>query len=569
MRFPFFKYFSPAAAAMFLCACAQQPKGDSFSTLSEEFVHESLALSPVSATAVGFHEYNGAQFDGLLDDLSRNGLQRQHAFFAGFRARLDTAVDPSKLNAEDRADYDIIDDQISLSLLELETIQSYRHNPTLYVELLGNALFTPYSLEYAPKPKRYTQIISRLNHVPEFLANAKLNLSDSPESWNRVAQEENDGNIDLIDHTLRDACPYDQRAKYDETAAGALASIRDFTSWLRTDLAHQASDWRLGKSNYDKKFRYALGTDVTPEELLRQAEGKLRSIRHDMEQLAGAEGVKNALDRIAQKHATPETYFSDAKRDLAEAADYVRTKHLLTLPEGNNLDVIPTPAFMRGVYGVGGFNPAPALEPKLGAYYWITPVDPKWPKERIESKLREYNYYGLKILTIHEAMPGHWVQAQFAAKVQPDTRRVLRGVYGNGPYVEGWAVYATEVMVDEGLLNHDRDFQLTWYKQLLRAVANTVLDIRLQTMGMTEQQAMDLMLNQTYQEKEEAVGKWQRAQLSSCQLPMYFLGYQGWKDARQAYTSQRAGTSISAFHDAALAEGAVRLPSISTLTRTK
>jgi uncharacterized protein (DUF885 family) len=215
---------------------------------------------------------------------------------------------------------------------------------------------------------------------------------------------------------------------------------------------------------------------------------------------------------------------------------------------------------MRGIYGVGGFNPAPPLEPKLGAFYWITPIPPTWPKDRIESKLREYNYYGLKILTIHEAMPGHWVQMEIASKVQPDSRRILRSVYGNGPYIEGWAVYATEAVVDAGYLNNDRDLRLTWYKQFLRAVANAIMDIRLHTMGMTEEDAMRLMVDDTYQEREEAVAKWQRAQLSSVQMPMYFLGYNGWLDARN-----RAGLPPPDFHNRALAEGAVRLPSLPAL----
>lgn len=139
---------------------------------------------------------------------------------------------------------------------------------------------------------------------------------------------------------------------------------------------------------------------------------------------------------------------------MAEARQFVREKNLLTLPAIDNLQVIETPEFMRGIYSVGGFKPAPALEPHLGAFYWLTPIPPTLAKESIESKLREYNYYGLKILTIHEAMPGHYVQFEYANKVQPTLRRFLRGVFGNGPYVEGWAVYATDLLLEQGYLNH-------------------------------------------------------------------------------------------------------------------
>src|SRR5262249_48027642 len=157
--------------------------------------------------------------------------------------------------------------------------------------------------------------------------------------------------------------------------------------------------------------------------------------------------------------------------------------------------------------------------------YWITPIPANWPKERIESKLREYNFYGLKLLTLHEALPGHYVQAEVANNVQPPVRRLLRSVYGNGPYVEGWAVYATQMMLDEAYLNHSPELALTFAKHQLRVIANTILDIRLQMLNMPDQEAMDLMEKQTFQEKEEATEKLQRAKLSSCQLPTYFVGY--------------------------------------------
>jgi uncharacterized protein (DUF885 family) len=215
---------------------------------------------------------------------------------------------------------------------------------------------------------------------------------------------------------------------------------------------------------------------------------------------------------------------------------------------------------------VAGFNQAPALEPELGAFYWVTPIPTTWPKERIESKLREYNIYGLQEITIHEAMPGHYVQLEVANNVEPKSRRLLRNIYGNGPYVEGWATYAQQLMSDEGYMNNSVELRMTLYKQLMRSISNAILDIRLQTMGMTDQQALDLMINDTFQEKEEATGKLQRAQLSSCQLPMYFIGWRGWLDVREEYKKRWGSTfQLSAFHDAALKESAVPLPVLGQL----
>jgi uncharacterized protein (DUF885 family) len=169
-------------------------------------------------------------------------------------------------------------------------------------------------------------------------------------------------------------------------------------------------------------------------------------------------------------------------------------------------------------------------------------------------------------ITIHEAMPGHYVQFEFANAVEPKPRRVLRSIYGNGPYVEGWALYTQQMMSDEGFMNNSAELRLSMMKQLLRSIANSILDIRLQTMGMTEQQALDLMMNDTFQEKEEATGKFQRAQLSSCQLPMYFIGWRGWLDTREQYKTRKGSAyQIQQFHDAALKESAVPVPALGAL----
>ncbi|HTR36141.1 MAG TPA: DUF885 domain-containing protein [Bryobacteraceae bacterium] len=548
-----------------MTSCSKPVEKPDLSKLTEDFVYGTLALSPVSATSAGYHEHNGVHLDGKLDDYSTAGIAGQHKFYSDFRDRL-AKIQQSSLSAEDQADYEILQNQTNLSLLELDEIQSYRHNPTLYVELIGNALFNPFTLEYAPMEARYRDIISRLQAVPALVDQAKANLVDAPEVWNRVAREENDGNLDLIDKMLRERVPGTLKADYDKAAGPALDALRDFTKFLQDDLSKKTSDWRLGKEKYDKKFAYTLVSGKPPEQVLAEAEASLKDVREQMAKLAAPQTVRQALDKIAKDQSTPATYMDQAKKDLADATAFVREKHLVTLPAGGNLEVIPTPVFMRGIYSVAGFNPAPALEPQLGAFYWVTPIPADWPKSRIESKLREYNRYGMMEITIHEAMPGHYVQLTIANDVQPKSRRLLRAIFGNGPYVEGWAQYTQQMMSDEGFLNNSAELRLTMLKQILRAIANAILDIRLQTMGMTEQQAMDLMVNDTFQEKEEATAKVQRAQLSSCQLPMYFIGWRGWLEAREAYKQRKgAAYQLSAFHDAALKESAVPIPDLGKL----
>jgi uncharacterized protein (DUF885 family) len=278
--------------------------------------------------------------------------------------------------------------------------------------------------------------------------------------------------------------------------------------------------------------------------------------------------IGEVLAKIAERHSTADSYMDDARKDLDEARAFVQEKHLLTLPARANLQVIPTPEFMRGIYAVGGFNSAPALEPQLGAFYWVTPIAASWPKERVESKLREYNFYKLKLLTIHEAMPGHYVQMEIANQVQPKTRRILRSVYGSGPYIEGWAQFATQAMLDEGFLNHSPEMALTFAKEELRVIANAIIDIRLQILDMTDQEALDLMQKQTFQEAEEATAKLQRAKLSSAQLPMYFVGWRGWLKVRDEFKQAKGPAfSLTDFNDRALKEGAVPLPVLGGLIK--
>jgi uncharacterized protein (DUF885 family) len=543
----------------------QQKQKPDFSKLTEDFVYGSLALSPVSATQAGYHEHQGVRLDEKLDDFSPSGVEATRKFYAGFRDRL-ASIDQQALSAEERADYQIIQNAIDLTLLDLQQIQSYQHNPTVYVELLGNALFNPFVLEYAPFDVRFRHIIQRLSQVPVLMDQAKMNLADSPEVWNRVAREENDGNISLIDKTLRAKAPANLKADFDKAAKPALDSLRSFNAYLKDDLSKKTSDWRLGKERYAQKFAYTLVAGKTPEEVLSQAEAALKDMQQQMAKLAAPHSIREALDAIAKQHTTPEHFMDQARQGLDAATEFVRQKHLVTFPTRSNLQVIPTPEFMRGIYGVAGFNAAPALEPQLGAFYWVTPIPSDWPRERIESKLREYNRFGLMQITIHEAMPGHYVQFEVADNLEPKSRRILRYIYSNGPYVEGWALYTQQMMSEEGFMDNSVELRLTFYKQLLRSIANAILDIRLQTMGMTDQQALDLMVNDTFQEKEEATAKLQRAQLSSCQLPMYLVGLRGWLDAREEFKKRKGSAFVlSEFHDAALKESAVPLPALRQL----
>ena len=549
-------------------------------TFIENFVRTYLSLSPSTATAQGYHEHHGLRLDEMLDDYSPSSVAHARDFLES-SLREANRLAQSNLAAEDKADLQMVRLQCQSALLEVNHIQNYRHNPTVYVEMIGNAIYSPFVLNYAPESTRLAQITARIEKIASVLQAAKQNLESAPEIWNQVAQQENQGNIDLIENTIRPKISSDLQGRFNVAAADAIKALKSFNDFLKNDLSKRTSDWRLGSKLYEQKFKLTLATGDTPQGALAQAEKALQAIREDMRKQATAVYsnffpgskpsadlntiVSRVLEKIAQQHTSPEKYFEDAKQDLAETTQFVKAKHLLALPNSDNLKVIPTPEFMRGIYAVGGFAPAPALEPNLGAYYWITPFTPDMSAERVESKLREYNRYGLKILTIHEAMPGHYVQAEYASQVQPKWREALRDVFGNVPYVEGWAVYATELMINEGYQDTP-EMRLTFGKQMLRVVANTILDVKLHTMGMTDGQALDLMIKDTFQEREEAVKKLQRAKLSSCQLPTYFVGWRSWDRLKAAYEKRKGSAfSISEFNERALKEGAVPLPLLNDL----
>jgi uncharacterized protein (DUF885 family) len=575
---------------LLLCAagCGKDPsKG--LARLSDEFVYGSLAFSPTAATAAGLHEYQGRKLDEELDDTSPAALDRQRRFYEKYRDQLG-ALHTDPLTPEERADLVIVQDQVNLALLDLNEIHTPLHNPQYYVELLGTALFDPFVLEYAPKPDRIRQIIARLQKVPLFLDQASTNLVSSPDVWTKVADEENDGNMALVDKDIRAAVPPDMADVYARAARPALEAMTKFKKYLNGGLMGRNNwSWRLGGTVYPKKFRLVLESGIEADDTLQHAERELSQVRARMLNLAeplhaslfaahkghsdlsGTDRenaiIGEVLDHIAQRHSTRESYMDDARKDLDEARNFVLEKHLLTLPPRSNLQVIPTPTFMRGIYAVGGFSPAPALQPDLGAFYWITPIPDNWPKERVESKLREYNFYKLKLLTIHEAMPGHYVQFEYANSVEPKTRRLIRSIFGNGPYIEGWGQYATQAMLDEGF-QRSPEMALTFAKEELRVIANAILDVRLQMLNMSDQEAMDLMKKQTFQEEEEASAKLQRAKLSSAQLPTYFVGWRGWLKVRDESKAAKGGAfSLRDFHDRTLKAGAVPLPVLSTLLK--
>ena len=559
---------------------------------------ESLALAPSSASSAGYHKHvdpktgKTIELDAQLDDMSLKSMAEQRAFYAAWRERFRRETPPSSLSPQDAADWQLIDDQIGLGLLEFDEIRNYRHNPTVPVELIGNALFLPLTQGYAPHDVRIGHVLSRVRQIPRLLDQVKAYLNDTDPIFVKTAISENDGNIDMIQSTIAAEIPAGSplKAEYDRAAPPAVAALKDFSKWLEDDLAKRPSNrtWRLGENLYDKKFRLVMETDITPEQLLADAENELKSVRAEMLQLAlpmhaqmfpghgdhsdlsGRDRenriIGEVLNKISQQHPRRDQLQQAIEADLGSIRQFIREKKIVSLPEQDNLKVIPTPPFMRGIYSVAGFHSAPPLEPQAEAEYWVTPIDPKTPEDKAESKLREYNDFTLQWLSLHEALPGHYVQFEHLNAIQPESRRLLLSLFGNGAYIEGWAEYGAQVMMDEGFLNNDPRFRMMMRKIRLRVLANTILDVRMQTMGMTDEQAIDLMTKDSFQTQAEAEGKLLRAKLSSTQLPTYYVGLREWLAFRKRY-QEAAGKNfdMQKFHDLVLDQGPLPVPVVEKL----
>jgi uncharacterized protein (DUF885 family) len=582
---------SPQQSAQSPAPVASQtasPAAEKFAALSDQFMKDSLALSPVSASAAGYHTHfdqktgQKLELDAILDDLSLESVARQRDFYASWRERFRTETPLSSLDPEDAADWQLTDDQIGQNLLEFDRIQNYRHNPTVVVELIGNAIFLPLTQNYAPHDVRIAQVLSRIQQIPRLLDQVKPYLTDSDPVWIKTAMQENDGNIDLILSSVSKeiAAGSQLQTQYDRSAPVAVAALRDFSTWLLLDFGKRPSKgtWRLGEPLYDEKFRLVMETPVTPQQVLADAEKEMKTVRAEMLDLAlpmhaqmypdhtshsdlaahqrQNQIISEVLSKISEDHAAPGQLQKTIESQLAGIIHFINEKKIVTLSSRDNLKVIPTPPFLRGIYSVAGFHSAPPLEPQAEAEYWVTPIDPLMPPDRVESKLREYNNFTLQWLSIHEALPGHYIQFEHLNNIQPERRRLLRSLYANGAYVEGWAEYIAQVMMDEGFLNNDPRFRLVMRKIRLRVISNAILDIKMHTMGMTDAQALELMTQDAFQTQAEAEGKLQRAKLSSTQLPTYYVGLREWLEFRRQYQSA-AGKNFDMlkFHDRVLDEG--------------
>jgi uncharacterized protein (DUF885 family) len=548
--------------ALLLAAPAAAATEDSrFEAFAQKYVQELLDREPETATRLGEHRN-----DARLDDYSAQGMQRELAAAKGGLAEL-ARIDQKKLSAENGVDYRILKNKLESQVYELETLRGWQWNPLQYN--VGNAIYALVARDFAPPEQRLRSAIGRLNGVPAVVAAAKANLNSPPKVHTETAIQQNKGTVKLVKEQLEPLVKQSPALEKDFRAAQAtaLAALADYQEWLEKDLLPRSNgNFRLGDEKFRKKLRFALDSDLSKEEILRRAEADLKSTRAAMYHTAvqlwpklfpekpvpmdQAAAIKAVLDQAAKKHPNNETVIADATKDLAQTTAFVKEKGFVTVLD-EPLEVVATPEFQRGV-AVASCSPAGPLEKNKKTFYYISPTPEDWPPQRVESFFREYNDAMLQETTIHEAMPGHYLQLAHANHFRAPT--LVRGIIFSGTFIEGWATYAEQLMADASY--GGPEVRMQQLKIRLRFILNAIIDQKIHTEGMTEQQAIARMMNDGFQEEGEAVGKWKRAQLTSTQLSTYYVGNAEMNDMRAAWEKNHGKyPDLRALHDAMLSFG--------------
>jgi uncharacterized protein (DUF885 family) len=553
-------------------APAQAAAADArFEALGARFIAEFGRYSPVYATALGDH-----RFDGDLDDLGAAGRAQSAAWVRRLLGELE-GIDRSALSRANQVDAAMLENQLRYALWSEETYRDWSWDPLVYTQLTGQALYGLLARDFAPLPERLRSLTSRLEKLPRLLEQARANLVAErvPSIHAETAVKQNPGVLSLVDGLVvpkLDALEAADRARLERAIELARTAVQEHQKWLETSLVPKAQgEFRIGPELYDAKLAFALMSPLSRKDIRARAEAEVTRVRGEMynvarKVLAGREGAPalpeqpTAAEQQAAIAAALELAYADrpsrdgvvelARKTLDEATTFVRARNFVTVPD-EPLEIILMPEFQRGVAVAYCDSPGP-LDKGQRTFYAVSPIPDDWTDAQADSFLREYNSRSIANLGIHEAMPGHFLQIAHSNRYPS----VLRAMLFSGPFVEGWAVYTERVMQEQGFRADDplmRLVQLKWY---LRAVTNAIMDSAIHVDGMTRDEAMQLMTVTGFQEEREAAGKWVRAQLTSAQLSTYFVGYLEHADLR-AEAERRAGErfDLKAFHDQVLSFG--------------
>ncbi|HEX4697493.1 MAG TPA: DUF885 domain-containing protein [Candidatus Udaeobacter sp.] len=556
-----------AALSLSISNTFATPHDDAFQKIAHDYVEQYLRANPEQATELGDH-----RFDSELTDYSAEARAKDLASQKQFRDKLN-AIDGSQLSSVNAIDFRILKENIDYEIFRAEELKEPVWNPLVYMQSLANSLYLLVARDFAPAEKRVANLRLRMQKIPGVIAQAKANLQHPPRVHTETAIEQTQGAINLVGAELAPLLAQAPQMKSElaPLQKKTAAALEEYKKWLQTDLLSRSDgNFRLGVEKYRKKLRFALASDLPMEEILKRAKADLEQTQTAIYETAlplykryfpdagpAAAGLTDklkitaaVLDKLAEQHPDDATVVGYAKKVVTEATDFVKQHDLVSIPN-MPLDVIAMPEFKRGVAIAYCDAPGP-LEKNGKTFFAVAPTPKDWSKERKQSFFREYNNYMIRDLTVHEAMPGHFLQLARSNEFRAPT--LVRAIFQSGSFIEGWAVYCEQVMAEQGY--GGPEVKMQQLKMRLRAICNAILDQSIHAGNMTEEEAMGLMTKEAYQQEGEAVAKWKRARLTSAQLSTYFVGVTEHLDLRAAAQKQLgADFALKKYNDQVISYG--------------
>jgi uncharacterized protein (DUF885 family) len=539
-----------------------------FNSFKGRFIEALWRTYPGWANSSGNHKY-----DSILIIPDAASREREKKFCDNYLDSLHQYLIDS-LDAGNKIDDHLIENQLQSALWNLKEFKEYEWNPSAYN--VGESFSLLLSENYAPLDRRLESFRHRLLNVPAYYKAARSNINRPTQEHTELAIQQNKGSIDVFETSLPEALktsglPENEKQEILNTSKLAVQAIKDYISWLETEVlpsvkAGKGRSFRIGKELYEKKFSYDLQSGYTAGQIYQKALKREEELHTEMAKRATElwpkyfgnkavptnrlELIRKVLDTLAATHANRDSFQLSVEKQLPQLMDFIRRKDLLYIDPSKPLVVRQTPEYKEG-FSVASIDAPGPYDKAANTYYNVGSLRKKTPPEA-ESFLREYNKYTLQIINIHEAIPGHYTQLVYSNQ----SPSIIKTILGSGAMVEGWAVYTERMMMEEGYGDNDPALWLMYYKWHLRSVCNTILDYGIQVNNMSEQEAMQLLKNEAFQEEDEARGKWRRASLSQVQLCSYFTGYSEIYDLREEL-KQRLGLkfNLRKFHEKFLSYG--------------
>jgi uncharacterized protein (DUF885 family) len=522
------------------------------------FVDDYLAylqeVLPSQASLDGVHLH-----DDLLEDLSRSAVDAHVRTLSGFGRRLHQ-IDPTLLPKVEQVEHPIVAANIEARMFELEVTRNWDRNPHVYADALGTSLATQALFAYAPEPERARRVVSKLRQVMRLVQAARDNIKEAPGIFIKVGLETWRGALKFIEadlprafSTLDDLHILGDLA---DTSTEAATAIKSYIEYLETDLAPRAkASFRLGRERFEQKLKLEEGITLTAERLLTIALRELGEVQEEFRSVAGRLNGGDPIEtwrRAKADHPPAGQLVSVGQQQVIELTEFVQRQGIVTVPDGEPVIVAPSPDFYRWAFA-SMWTPGPFESKPSRAYYYLTDVDRSWPPERQEEHLRDFNIPTLWNVSIHEVFPGHFLQSRHLRGVDSKVRKST--FFAPSSFVEGWAHYCEQMMMEAGFRRGDPSIRLGQLSEALVRLARVVVAIRLHCEDISVEQGMRFFRDEAFLEEANARREAERGTFDPTYL-VYSVGKLMLLKLRRDYKEQQGSKySLRGFHDALLAQG--------------